>query len=115
MELGAQNTNQTWHILGSSFHHSPRPGPPLQMGCLSGGPREGAFIPTAPVLFVRVLGHQTRFGGEMGATSDAILLLHAPRDRMLITTPGCRLLLQASLPTTQYFFVHRNPICNSPK
>lgn len=85
------------------------------MGCLSGGPGGGAFIPIAPVLFVRVLGHQTLFDGEMRAASDAILLLHASRDRMLITTPGCRLLLQAALPTTQYFIVHRSAICNSPK
>lgn len=84
----------------------PGRGPTLQMGCLSGGPGKGTFIPTDSVLFFSVLCHQTPFAGEMGATSDTILLLHASRDRRLITTPGCYLLLQAALPTTQYFFVH---------
>lgn len=39
-------------------------------------------------------------GGEMGVASGAALLLIASRDRVLITTPGCCLLLQAALPIT---------------
>ena len=65
----------------------------------------GASFVIAPVHFVSLLGHQMLFAGEMEMASGATLLLHASRDRILITTPDCWLLLQAALPCTSFFIV----------
>lgn len=68
----------------------------------------GASFVIAPMHSVSLLGHQMLFGGEMEVASGATLLLCASGDRILITAPGCSLLLQAALPissSTSFLFV----------